>query len=162
MGGSLVSLLRVQAADQAPEPKVQGKAPGEGRGRLEGSRGNSIKNIGYAPGLLGQSFCEESVEAGGRSFLIRLLRFDNGSFVAVSEGGARLGSLAVALDAGPSPVATTVIPAKFGAFFLRLAAQRISSATRGISIVSAGVQNELGTDVMKALMEGIMKMVRDE
>ncbi len=90
-----------------------------------------------------------------------VLRFENGSFVSVSEGAARIGSMAVSLGSGPAPVTTTVIPSRTDSLFLRLAAERVSSISRGVAIVSSNVQGELDPDSIKALMGGIIEMVKN-
>ncbi len=106
-------------------------------------------------------FCQKKVDVGGRSFLIMVVRFENGSFVSVSEGSRRLGPMTVSMGTGPTPVTTPVIPSRSDALFLRLVAERISSASRGISIVSCGIGGELGADSAKTLMAEIVGMMQD-
>lgn len=90
-----------------------------------------------------------------------VLKFENGSFVSVSEGQNKLGSMAVSLGSGPAPITTTVIPAKTDSLFLKLTAERISTTNRGISIMSSNMEQEIGSDVAKVLMTEITGMVRN-
>ena len=90
-----------------------------------------------------------------------ILKFENGNFISISEGSESLGSMVVSLSSGPTPITTTVIPTKTDALFLKLTAERISTMTKGISIVSSNLKNELKTDTAKTLMAEIMEMVRN-
>lgn len=95
-----------------------------------------------------------------RHFLVEVLKFENGNFVSVSEGSERLGSMVVSLSTGPTPITTTVIPARTESLFLKLTAERISTSTRGIAIVSTYVQRELEPDTAKTLMTTIMELIQ--
>ena len=106
-------------------------------------------------------FCQKTVEVENRSFLVEVLKFDNGNFISISEGPKRLGSMVVSLISGPSPVTTTVIPSKFDSLFLKMTAERVASLSKGISVVSSNVQSELKPDAAKTLMSEIMEMVRN-
>ena len=90
-----------------------------------------------------------------------VLKFDNGNFISVSEGPTRLGATAVSLGTGPSPVTTTVIPAKNDQLFLKLVAEKTSTTTKGISIVSCNLQNEITPEIAKTLIAEITEMVRN-
>ena len=96
-----------------------------------------------------------------RHFLVQVLKFDNGNFVSVTEGGEKLGSMVVSLATGPTPITTTVIPAKTESLFLKLTAERISTTMKGIAIVSAFFNSELNAESTKALMSEIMELVRN-
>ena len=91
---------------------------------------------------------------------MQVLKFENGNFVSVSEGSERLGSMVVSLSTGPTPVTTTVIPARTESIFLKLTAERISTSTRGIAIVSTYVQRELEPETAKTLMTAIMELIQ--
>ena len=104
-------------------------------------------------------FSQKTISLEGRSFSLRVQKFENGYFVSVSEGSEKLGAMVVSLAFGPSPVTTTVIPSKFESLFLRLMAERISTQVKGISIVSSSIQKELEHDTAKALMSEIMEII---
>ncbi len=91
---------------------------------------------------------------------MEVLKFENGNFVSVSEGSERLGSMVVSLSTGPTPVTTTVIPARTESIFLKLTAESISTSTRGIAIVSTYVQRELEPETAKTLMTAIMELIQ--
>jgi len=102
------------------------------------------------------------VDVNNRKFVVQILKFDNGSFVSVAEGNEKLGSMVVSLATGPSPVTTTVIPARSESLFLKLIAEKISTSKKGIAIVSAYVTNELDPETAKSLMSEIMEMINHD
>lgn len=106
-------------------------------------------------------FCEKTVDVDSRLFLVRILNYDNGNFISISEGSKKLGSMMVSLSTGPSPVTTTVIPAKTDSLFLKLTAEKVSTITKGITIVSSFVQKELDPNTAKTLINEITEMVRN-
>ena len=105
-------------------------------------------------------FLEKTISLESRSFSLKIQKFENGYFVSISEASDKLGSLVVSLASGPTPITTTVIPSKTDSLFLKLTAERISSQTRGIAIVSAFIPNELGADTAKVLMAEIIEMIQ--
>jgi len=102
------------------------------------------------------------VDVNNRKFVVQILKFDNGSFVSVAEGNEKLGSLVVSLATGPSPVTTTVIPARSESLFLKLTAEKISTSKKGIAIVSIYVINELDPETAKSLMSEIVEMINHD
>ena len=107
------------------------------------------------------SFCQQTVEVDDRNFLIQLLKFDNGNFISISEGSPRIGAMVVSLSTNPTPVTTTVIPAKSEFLFLKLTAEKISTMTKGIAIVSSNVERALKPEMVKTLMNEIMGMIKN-
>ena len=108
-----------------------------------------------------ESFLTRTVDVRDRRFLIRVLRFENGNFVSVTEGADRIGSMMVSLAAGPRPVTTTVIPAKTGSAFVKLVAEKVSTTVQGIAVVSVNVGAEIDVGSAKAIMSAIAEMVRN-
>ena len=107
-----------------------------------------------------QGYNQKTVDVGDRRFGIQLISFDNGNFVSISEGAQKIGSMVVSIGSGPAPTTATVIPTKTDSLFLKLTAEKISTALKGISIVSLYVNRELGNETSKVLMSEIMEMVR--
>ena len=68
--------------------------------------------------------------------------------------------MVVSLGTGPAPTTATVIPAKTDSLFLKLTAERISTSTKGIAIVSTYVQRELEPETAKTLMTAIMELIQ--
>ena len=108
-----------------------------------------------------KGFSEKTIDLGGRSFFLQILKFENGYFVSVTEGSSKLGSMVVSLSTGQNPVTTTVIPSKSDSLFLKLVAETISTRTRGIAIVSTYVQKELDADTAKVLMTEIIEIIQN-
>jgi len=106
-------------------------------------------------------FSEKTVNLGTRSFSLKVLKFENGCFVSVTEGSSKLGSMVVSLTAGQNPITTTVIPSKSESLFLKLTAERISARMHGIAIVSTYVQKELDPDTAKVLMTEIIEIIQN-
>ena len=103
----------------------------------------------------------KTFDLGGRNFSLRILKFDNGCFVSISEGSSKIGSMVVSLNAGQNPVTTTVIPSKSESLFLKLVAEKISFKMHGIAIVSTFIQKELDSDTAKVLMTEIMEIIEN-
>ena len=106
-------------------------------------------------------FSEKTVDLESRSFSLQILKFDNGYFVSIAEGNKKLGSMVISLATGPIPITTTIIPSKTESLFLKLTAERISTRTKGIAIVSAFVQKELEPNTAKAIMTEIMEIIQN-
>ncbi len=106
-------------------------------------------------------FSEKTVDLESRSFSLKILKFENGYFVSVTEGSSKLGSMVVSLATGQNPITTTVIPSKSESLFLKLIAERISTRMHGIAIVSTFVQKELDPNTAKVLMTEIMEIIQN-
>ena len=106
-------------------------------------------------------FSEKTIDLGSRSFSLKIIKFENGCFVSISEGSPKIGSMVVSLSTGQNPITTTVIPSKSESLFLKLTAERISTRMRGIAIVSTYVQKELDPDTAKVLMTEIIEIIQN-
>ena len=106
-------------------------------------------------------FFQKKVDLESRSFSLKILKFENGYFVSVSEGDSKLGSMVASLASGQNPITTTVIPSKSESLFLKLIAERISTREHGIAIVSTFVQKELDPNTAKVLMTEIMEIIQN-
>ena len=99
------------------------------------------------------------VRAGGRTFSLNMIRFENGCFASVTEGGERIGSLTVSLYNRSVPVTTEVIPSGSGSIFMRLAAESLATRMDGIAILSVNVRPGLTPEMSKEIMAGLTEMV---
>ena len=106
-------------------------------------------------------FSQKTVDLGGRSFSLQILKFENGYFISVTEGSPKIGSMVVSLTVGQNPITTTVIPSKSESLFLKLMAEKLSAKIRGISIVSTHIIRELDPETAKVLMTEIMEIVEN-
>lgn len=88
-----------------------------------------------------------------------IIRFENGCFASVTEGGERLGSLTVSLYNRSVPVTTEVIPSGSGSIFMRLAAESLATRMDGIAILSVNVRPDLKPEMAKEIMAGLAEMV---
>jgi hypothetical protein len=106
-------------------------------------------------------FSQKTVNLETRSFSLKIIKFDNGHFVSITEGPDNLGSMVVSLATGPTPITTTIIPSRSESLFLKLTAERISTRMKGIAVVSAFVKKELDPNTAKAIMTEIMEMIQN-
>ncbi len=97
-----------------------------------------------------------------RSFSLQIQKFENGYFISITEGSNKLGSMTISLATGPSPITTTIIPSRTESLFLKLIAERISTRSRGIVLVSTYVQKELESNNVKSLMSEIMEIIEHD
>lgn len=104
-------------------------------------------------------FFKKTINLGGRNFYLQFLKFENGSFVSVSEKVSKIGSMVVSLNIGQNPVTTTVIPSKSNSIFLKLIAEKISYKMNGIAIISSYFEKEIDTETAKVLMTEIMEII---
>src|SRR5215831_6414158 len=94
-----------------------------------------------------------------RAFLIRLLTFQNGCFIAVFEGSDRIGSMHVSIASSNKVNTARVIPSKYDSIFINTISETVSSRTNGISVVCVHSLEQLHLDDMKAIMGEIMNLV---
>ena len=97
-----------------------------------------------------------------RTFLIKFLSFQNGCFISLTEGFDRIGSLCVSISSSNKVNTAKVIPSKFDSIFVSTISERVSSIVNGVCIVSLHSTKQLQLCDMKAIMEEIMNLVRNE
>ena len=99
------------------------------------------------------------IDVDNRNFTIQVLRFDNGSFVSITEHQDKIGGVLASIGTDSIPVSSTIIPAKSESLFLKLISERISSIIKGINIISAFIPQELDSKIANALMSKIKEIV---
>ena len=99
------------------------------------------------------------IDVDKRNFSFQILRFDNGSFVSITEHQVKIGGLLASLGTDSIPVSNTIIPAKSESLFLKLISERISSSIKGINIISTFIPQELDSKTANALMSKIKEIV---
>jgi hypothetical protein len=103
---------------------------------------------------------EKVVSAGnGRDFLLQATFFQNGCFIVISEGERRIGALSVAISASNKVNVAKVIPSKYDSIFINTIAEKVSSMTNGICLVSLHSKGQLQLEDMKAIMGEVMTIV---
>ena len=95
----------------------------------------------------------------GRDFSIQASFFQNGSFLTIFEGEPRIGALSVAISASNKVNVAKVIPSKYDSIFINTIAEKVSSMTNGICLVSLHSKAQLQLDDMKAIMGEVMNIV---
>ena len=99
------------------------------------------------------------IDVDNRNFTIQVLRFDNGSFVSITEHQDKIGGVLASIGTDSIPVSSTIIPAKSESLFLKLISERISSIIKGINIISAFIPQELDSKIANALMSKIKEIL---
>ena len=99
------------------------------------------------------------IDVDNRNFTIQVLRFDNGSFVSITEHQDKIGGVLASIGTDSIPVSSTIIPARSESLFLKLISERISSIIKGINIISAFIPQELDSKIANALMSKIKEIL---
>jgi hypothetical protein len=94
-----------------------------------------------------------------RIFLVKYLPFQNGCFIAITEGSNRIGSISVSIGSSNKVNTAKVIPSKFDSIFVSTISERISSIVNGICLISLHSTMQLHLNDMKAIMGEIMSLV---
>jgi hypothetical protein len=94
-----------------------------------------------------------------RTIHIKLIFFENGCFIIVSENSNRIGSITISSSISNKVTSAIVIPSKFDSFFINSIAQRISLMLNGICLVSLHTKTQLDVKSMKTIMGEILSMI---
>ena len=90
---------------------------------------------------------------------IKLIFFENGCFIIISENSNRIGSVTMASSISNKVTSAIVIPSKFDSIFIKSIAQRISLMLNGICLVSLHIKTPLDVKSMKTIMGEILNIV---
>ena len=90
---------------------------------------------------------------------IKLIFFENGCFIIISENSNRIGSVTMASSISNKVTSAIVIPSKFDSFFINSIAQRIALMLNGICLVSLHIKTPLDVKSMKTIMGEILNMI---
>jgi len=95
-----------------------------------------------------------------REISVRVLKFDNGCFLAISEGSAnRLGAIALAVKTLDRVETSTLIPSRFGGVLLTLIAQIAADACQGIALTSLYLFDEVGSDTAREILDEVKRLL---
>ena len=97
-----------------------------------------------------------------RIFLIKFLSFQNGCFISLAEGSNRIGSISVSISSSNKVNTAKVIPSKFDSMFVTTISERVSRMINGICMVSLHSTKQLQLGDMKAIMDEIMNLIKEE
>jgi hypothetical protein len=97
-----------------------------------------------------------------RIFLIKFLSFQNGCFISLAEGSNRIGSISVSISSSNKVNTAKVIPSKFDSMFVSTISERVSRMINGICMVSLHSTKQLQLGDMKAIMDEVMNLVKEE
>jgi len=98
----------------------------------------------------------------GRTFYVKYLPFQNGSFIALHEDADMLGSISISISSSNKINTAKVIPSKFDSMFVDTISQKVSSMINGICLFSFHSTKQLQLEDMKAIMDAIMNLIIDE
>lgn len=97
-----------------------------------------------------------------RKFIVKILKFNNGYFVSVSEDELRIGAVSVSLSISNRSSTAKVIPEKYDQVFIDTLSSRISLMKNGICIVSLFIKNKLQLEDMKLINDKILSAIEGE
>ena len=95
----------------------------------------------------------------GRKFLLQTLFFQNGCFIIITEDANRIGAISVSISSSNKVNTAKVIPSKYDSIFINTVAEKVSSMTNGICLVSMHSKSQLQLEDMKAIMGEVMNIV---
>ena len=91
-----------------------------------------------------------------RTFIVKMLNFENGIIISISEGSPKIGSMLISINSGPIPSTSIIIPTKSDELFLKLLSEKIASFLHGICLITANFEKSLDKETTKQLMHEIM------
>jgi len=94
-----------------------------------------------------------------RTVNIKLIFFENGCFIIISENSDRIGSITISSSVSNKVTSAIIIPSKFNSIFINSIAQRISLMINGICLVSLHIKTPLDVRSMKTIMGEILNMI---
>lgn len=97
-----------------------------------------------------------------RTIRIKLIFFENGCFIIVSENSNKIGSITISSSISNKVTSAIVIPSKFDSIFINSIAQRISLMLNGICLVSLHIKTPLDVKSMKTIMGEILNMINTQ
>jgi len=107
--------------------------------------------------LLPSGFTEKVVTVNDRSFMIRIISYENGNFISVTENSEKIGGMIVSINSGPVPSTSTIIPPKSGELFFKLVSEKIAYKKQGLCIITGNFEKVLDNDTTKQLMDTILE-----
>jgi hypothetical protein len=90
---------------------------------------------------------------------IKLIFFDNGCFIIISENSNKIGSVTISSSVSNKVTSAIVIPNKFDSIFINSISQRISLMLNGICLVSLHTKTQLDVKSMKTIMGELLSMI---
>ena len=105
-------------------------------------------------------FTEKVLTVNDRPFMIRIISYENGNFISVTENSEKIGGMIVAINSGLVPSTSTVIPAKSEELFFKLVSEKIAQKKQGICIITGNFEKVLDNETTKQLMETILEELK--
>lgn len=100
---------------------------------------------------------------GGRTFLIQVLRFANGCFIAVTEGNeGRIGALEVSIRARDGVDSSAIIPSMSSGIFPSILGEMSSNQVNGLSVVSVHLNKDLISEAAKEILAEVSEMLSEK
>ena len=110
--------------------------------------------------MLPSGFTEKVVTVNDRSFMIRIISYENGNFISVTENSEKIGGMIVSINSGPVPSTSTVIPPKSEALFLKLVSEKIAYVRQGMCLITGNFEKALDKEITRQLMNAILEELR--
>jgi len=108
---------------------------------------------------LGEAISRTISPEGSRIFSLRVLFFENGCFIIITEDAIRIGSISVSISSSNKVNTAKVIPSKFDSIFVNTITEKVASMINGICLISFNSKSQLALNDMKAIMGEVMDIV---
>ena len=105
-------------------------------------------------------FTEKVVTVNDRSFMIRIISYENGNFISVTENSEKIGGMIVSINSGPVPSTSTIIPPKSGELFFKLVSEKIAYVRQGMCLITGNFEKALDKEITKQLMNAILEELK--
>ena len=107
------------------------------------------------------NFSTKIIKIESRTFILNILKFENGVILSIGENLNKLGSMMLSIGTGPTPIATMLTPSKTNFTVLRLIAEPISTSIKGIALVSMSTESELTNSEIKLLLTEVKALTQN-
>ncbi len=96
-----------------------------------------------------------------RKFHIKILSFDNGYIIIVSENSNKLGAISISISTSNNSSTLKILPSKFDSIFINSIAERISKTHNVLCLISLYTTSPLKLEDMKIIMNEILNMLNE-
>ena len=109
---------------------------------------------------MSKDFKSKSIKVGKRRFYLKLIRYQNGGFLSLSEGNqSSIGSVILAIKAGGMVESTTIIPEKRQGILLTVLSHVLAEYFEGLALVSLYISSEISQGEAKIILASLKKLL---
>jgi hypothetical protein len=134
------------------------KASGDGNEMTASSKENTDSNNETETS---KRFRSVKCNANGRIFVIEVLLFRNGCFIAMSEDqNPRIGAITLSVKTdNRTPSSSSILPERKGSLFAGMVGELLAEKLGGMAVVSLYLREEIDPEIMKKLINEVKKLL---